>query len=139
MSIKASLRKNKILNREFLKVKLMTYLTISFCLILIILLVSIWLGFAESIKIVLGSVYSLFLPGFCMSHVILGKREVDVLERLALSFALSVSIIPLIVYYLTIIGIGMSALLTFSTILIVCIMSLVVLYVRKKREDQKKR
>jgi uncharacterized membrane protein len=54
----------------------------------------------EAIKIILGSVFILFLPGFSLSYALFPKKdEIDWIERLALSFGLSIAVIPLLVFY----------------------------------------
>jgi len=56
------------------------------------------LSFLESLRISFGSFYVLFLPGFILTYVFF--KELDIIERIALSFALSIAIVPLIVFYL---------------------------------------
>jgi uncharacterized membrane protein len=54
----------------------------------------------EAIKIILGSVFVLFLPGFSLSYALFPKKdEIDWIERIALSFGLSIAVIPLLVFY----------------------------------------
>ncbi len=52
-----------------------------------------------------GVIYILFLPGFCLSFVFFGRSSVDIIERLGLSFALSVAAVPLLAFYLNLAGI----------------------------------
>ena len=100
------------------------------------------LGMLESFRIVFGSVYVLFLPGFILSFAFFPKtrssdsREkgsIDWLERIALSFALSIAVVPLAVFYLNLIGVGINVLNSFLTILGVVVISLVLVYWRRKR------
>lgn len=42
----------------------------------------------------------LFLPGFAWSFVFFKKDEIDWIERIALSFGLSIAIVPLVVFWL---------------------------------------
>ena len=51
------------------------------------------------LRIVFGSVYVLFLPGYWTSISFFDKKEIDRLERFALSFALSISVVPLFTFY----------------------------------------
>ena len=83
------------------------------------------MNYFESLRIVFGSVYVLFLPGFIISFIFFPKTQdsdakeegekgsIDWIERIALSFALSISIIPLAVFYLNLIGIKINA-ITYS-------------------------
>ncbi|MHA1833612.1 MAG: DUF1616 domain-containing protein, partial [Candidatus Baldrarchaeia archaeon] len=43
----------------------------------------------ELIRVVLGSIFVLFIPGFAWSYMFFGKGEIDLIERIALSFGLS--------------------------------------------------
>lgn len=54
----------------------------------------------EVLRIVLGSFFVLFIPGFAWSFVFFAKDEIDAIERIALSFGLSIAIIPLMIFYL---------------------------------------
>jgi uncharacterized membrane protein len=59
----------------------------------------------HAIGAVLGAFYILFLPGFAVSFLFFGRGAIDAIERLALSFALSVAIVPLVSFYLNLVGI----------------------------------
>lgn len=54
----------------------------------------------EIVRIILGSVFVLFLPGFAWSFVFFAKEEIDWIERIALSFGLSIALVPLAVFWL---------------------------------------
>ena len=54
----------------------------------------------EIIKIISGSIFVLFLPGFAWSFIFFKKDEIDWIERSALSFGLSIAIVPLVVFWL---------------------------------------
>ena len=56
------------------------------------------------LRTIFGSVYVLLLPGFVLTYVFFREREVDIIERITLSFALSISIIPILIFYLNLIG-----------------------------------
>ena len=102
-------------------------------------------GFLESFRIVFGSVYVLFLPGFIISFIFFPKTkefdskdkhkgEIDWLERIALSFALSIAIVPLVVFYLNLAGIKINLLNTSLIILGIMIASVIIL---KRKEIMK--
>ncbi len=97
------------------------------------------IGFLESFRIVFGSVYVLFLPGFIISFIFFpktkkldskdkNKGEIDWLERIALSFALSIAIVPLAVFYLNLAGIRINLLNTSLIILGVILVSTAILW-----------
>lgn len=48
------------------------------------------------VRYVLGGFFILFLPGFLLISVLYPRRELDELERLALSIGLSLAIVPLV-------------------------------------------
>lgn len=54
----------------------------------------------EIIRIISGSIFVLFLPGFAWSFIFFKKDEIDWIERIALSFGLSIAIVPLVVFWL---------------------------------------
>jgi uncharacterized membrane protein len=54
----------------------------------------------ELLMIPIGSVSILFLPGYAWSFVFFKKGEIDVIERIALSFGLSIALVTLAVFWL---------------------------------------
>jgi len=100
----------------------------------------------DSLRIVFGAVYVLFLPGFIISYIFFprtkpfeenestfDKTSIDIIERLALSFALSIAIIPLVIFYLNLIGVKISALNSFFIILGIIIISLGIIYYKNRK------
>jgi len=92
------------------------------------------IGFLEASRIVFGSVYVLFIPGFVISYIFFPKnnKSIDWIERIALSFALSIAIVPLVVFYLNLIGIKISFISSFLTILGIILVSFGILLWRNK-------
>ncbi len=77
----------------------------------------------------------LFIPGFAVSWLFFDKCQIDWLERVALSFALSVSIVPLLMFYANLMGVPINKLTVISTvILILCLsgLGLLIKHVLKK-------
>ena len=54
----------------------------------------------ELLRIPIGSIFVLFLPGYAWSFVFFKKGEIELIERTALSFGLSIALVPLIVFWL---------------------------------------
>jgi len=52
------------------------------------------------LRIIFGSIFILFLPGFAWSFIFFKKGKIDLIERIALSFGLSIALVPLTVFYL---------------------------------------
>jgi uncharacterized membrane protein len=101
------------------------------------------LGYLEAFRIVFGSVYVLFLPGFILSFVFFPKNKgrviehgedngIDWIERIALSFALSIAIVPLAVFYLNLVGVKINVLNSFLTIFGICVIGCGLVYWRRK-------
>lgn len=53
-----------------------------------------------SFKIIFGLLYVVFLPGLAWSFVLFTKKEIDWIERIVLSFGLSIVIVPITIYWL---------------------------------------
>jgi uncharacterized membrane protein len=62
----------------------------------------------EILRMIFGAVFVLFLPGFVLSFAFFKKNSIDIIERLALSFALSIAAVPLVAFYLNLLGIKIS-------------------------------
>lgn len=105
------------------------------------------LSSAESFRIVFGSIYVLFLPGFIISFIFFPKTKefdsekengekgaIDWIERIALSFALSIAIVPLAVFYLNLIGLKINLLNSSLTILGIIAISLMILYFKNLKK-----
>ena len=94
--------------------------------------------FLQTLRIVFGSVYVLFLPGFVISFIFFpqGEKSIDYIERVALSFALSIAIVPLAVFYLNLLGVRINFLNSFFTILGIIVISCAILLWKSKRTRQ---
>lgn len=90
------------------------------------------LAYLESFRIVFGSIFVLFIPGFIISFIFFKSKQIEITERIALSFALSIAIVPLAVFYLNLIGIKINLLNSFLTIIGIIILSLLILQFKKK-------
>jgi uncharacterized membrane protein len=58
---------------------------------------------------IVSVLYILFLPGFFLSFVFFKQGTIDLIERLALSFGLSIAVVPLVVFYSSLLGIPISS------------------------------
>ena len=58
--------------------------------------------------VILGAVYVLVLPGLAISFAFFKRGSIDIIERIALSFALSIAVVPLVVFYLNLAGVRIS-------------------------------
>jgi len=122
-----------------------------FILILILALVSFIISFfskinfIDSLRILFGFLYVLFLPGFVLSYVFFpkskkyykeideDKNSIDFIERISLSFALSVAIVPLVIFYFNLFGVKINFVNSFLIISIIISLSIAALYFRYKK------
>gem|GEM_PF-5970069 len=72
----------------------------------------------DTLRIVFGSLSLLFIPGYWISRALFADEELDILELIALSFAFSISVIPLLVFYLNLMGLPITAWLVRGTTLV---------------------
>jgi uncharacterized membrane protein len=79
------------------------------------------------ITIILASIYVLFLPGFMLSFVFFAKGKIDLIERIALSFALSIAVVPLFAFYLNLLGIPINRDTVILEVLIIIFITLAIL------------
>ncbi len=120
-------------------------------LVTLSLILSIRLPLCQSFRIVFGSVYVLFLPGLVLSFVFFPFRNkeidpvrnkisngVDIIERIALSFALSIAVVPLLVFYLNLIGMKINLLNVSLVIAFIILISFLVIYWQRRRVSEKK-
>jgi len=99
------------------------------------LIISIWLGIQQSFRIIFGSFYILFLPGLVLTFAFFGKKEIDIIERIALSFALSIAVVPLLVFYFNLIGMKIDVLNVILVVFLVIIGGFgIMLWQKEKRE-----
>ena len=104
------------------------------------------LSYLASFRIVFGSLYVLFIPGFIISFIFFPrtkefdeknedkeKNSIDWIERIALSFALSIAIVPLAVFYLNLLSIKINILNSFLIILAIILVSSIILILRSRK------
>jgi len=87
------------------------------------------------IRYVLGFVFIVFLPGYCLVNILfLGKNGVDIIEKLVLSVALSFALTGLIGLFLGLspIGINFASIIVSLNVLVLALA--VVAYIRKSKE-----
>lgn len=82
---------------------------------------------------VIGAVYVLFVPGFVLSFAFFPRGRVDVIERSALSFALSIAVVPLVAFYLNLMGVRISRLNVILEVAGIILVVGVVAWMREQR------
>lgn len=83
------------------------------------------LSIIKLLRIVFGSIFILFLPGYILTMTFFDEKEIDFLERFALSFALSISVVPLLSFYFNLIWIRINEVSVFLITLFVIVINLV--------------
>ena len=75
----------------------------------------------EVLRLFFGGLFVLFVPGFVWSYVFFAKKDIDWIERVALSFGLSIALVPLAVFWLNWV---FNLKITFlNTLLVVCVLT----------------
>lgn len=89
----------------------------------------------EIITMILSAIFVLFIPGLAVTFALFPKKdEIDLLERIALSFALSIAITPLLVFYFNFLLKAPINIITATTIIIgIILTSTIIYYVRTKK------
>jgi uncharacterized membrane protein len=86
----------------------------------------------EVLRIILGSFFVLFIPGFAWSFVFFAIDEIDAIERIALSLGLSIAIIPLVIFYLNyLLGVKITLINSTIAILFLTLIPSVIYFARK--------
>lgn len=77
----------------------------------------------QALRIISGSIFILFLPGYFLTRAFFRDAEIDFLERFALSFALSIAVVPLLMFYANLLGLPITALSVYGITLAIIILS----------------
>lgn len=89
----------------------------------------------ETIRIIFGSAFVLFLPGFAWSFVFFRKEKIDLIERIVLSFGLSIILVPMTVFWMNyLVGIRIN-ILDVSIEIAILIFIAIVVYKKKNNLD----
>jgi len=104
-------------------------ITIGILFLIAVILSFTSLTFIDSLRILYGSLFVLFLPGYVITELFLKRK--DVIETIALSFALSIAIVPLAVFYLNKMGMRINTVNSILTILGIIGISLIIKHRRK--------
>lgn len=92
--------------------------------------------FFQILRIIFGTIYVLFLPGFIFSFIFfrVNIKEIDWFERIIISIALSMAIVPLMVFIFNLCGIAITTVNVFLEILCLILISLGGVYIRGKKK-----
>ncbi|MFH1597616.1 MAG: DUF1616 domain-containing protein [Patescibacteria group bacterium] len=107
-------------------------------LVVVSLLISIQLPISQSFRTVFGSFLVIFLPGFTLSFVFFPSQEkhksIDSITRITLAIALSIAVVPLILFYLNKAGMPINLLNSSLVILAIVVIGSVIIYFKQKKQ-----
>lgn len=89
------------------------------------------------LRIIFGSIFILFMPWYFLTLSFFKKDEIDSLERFALSFALSISVVPLLSFYFNLIGVKINELSVYLIVLLIIVANIIYINFLSKKEDEK--
>lgn len=92
----------------------------------------------EIVLTILAAIFVLFLPGFALSLVFFSWKQIDLIERLALSFALSIAVVPLVVFYTNLLGVKITTLNVIAQVVGILLLSIGIILIKHGRKTKKK-
>ena len=85
-----------------------------------------------AVRVIIGFTLVFFLPGFAWTLVFFHNHQLNIIERIALSFGLSIPVVTLSIIVMNrLVGIRITALNSFLIILVVTIIPIAVYYLNK--------
>lgn len=88
----------------------------------------------QLLRIIFWSVFILFIPGYFLTLSFFKNKEIDFFERFALSFALSISIVPLLSFYFNLIGVKITELSVYLIVLFIILANIIYINFLWKKE-----
>ncbi|MCD6359153.1 MAG: DUF1616 domain-containing protein [Dehalococcoidia bacterium] len=89
-------------------------------------------GFLPGLRATLGVILVFFLPGFCWTLVFFRGRQVTVVERIALSFGISIAMVTLSIFAVNrVAGVAINGVSSLVVIIVLIIVPVVYYCVRK--------
>jgi uncharacterized membrane protein len=76
----------------------------------------------------------LFFPGLVVSFIFFKWGKIDVIERVAFSFAFSIATMPLMVFNTNLLGIPINPVTVLSQVLSIIITAGIILFIRNRRK-----
>ncbi len=115
-------------------IKLLKYIGLSIALLLLLsVLLSFVLSFVESLRLVFGTAFLLIVPGLVWSFVIWNSNTIKLFERALFSIALSIFLVPLIVFLFNKTGLSINALNVFIECSGVVVIGLLIIFLQKTK------
>lgn len=105
-----------------------THILVLALLLAVTLIASFWLGLIQSFRIIFGAVYTFFLPGYILIYTFFQNRKTNWLETLTLSISISICVVTLIIFYLSLMHIAITTKTIGLTVLGTITFGLVVIF-----------
>jgi uncharacterized membrane protein len=81
-----------------------------------------------------GSILAFFVPGLAWTYALFGNKEIDLVERIALSLGLSMVMVPLSMFYLyNLVGIRINLANSISIVFLLTVSAVVVILLRSEK------
>jgi len=85
-----------------------------------------------------GTLFTLFIPGFSWSFLFFERGKISVVERIALSFVLSIALIPLTIFWINIIfQLSFTLVNSFMVALALTLIPILLIYIKNKWKTMK--
>lgn len=82
-------------------------------------LLSIWMPLGEAFRLFYGLIFITIVPGLAMTFFFFRPTVISSLERFFLAIVFSISIVPMVIYFLSKMGMEINTLTTFVTIMFI--------------------
>ena len=89
------------------------------------------------ITVIFSLIFILFLPGLCWSFVFFAHKKIDAIERFALSVALSLTLVPLTVFYFNLLGLPINRQNVLVTVILICSTACLIILIKQIRRIYK--
>jgi uncharacterized membrane protein len=89
------------------------------------------------IYVIIAAFFVMFAPGLFISFLFFDFNELDLIERIALAFALSISVVPLLTFYLNLLGSKISLALVIFEVILICSISTLIYVFKNYYKNQR--
>lgn len=92
----------------------------------------------SAFRLVVGIIFAFFVPGLSWSYLLFARREVPIIERVAISIGLSMALVPLTMFWLAwLVNVKVTMVNTVLVVLALTAVPLVILWGRKTERYKK--
>ena len=105
-------------------------------------LLSLTMSVISAVRIVISISFTLFFPGFALSYVFFpgrskdsesSQRSLSPLERILLSIAISIAVVPLTLFLVNQIGLAINLITSIVTVIGIIVLALIIILARKQK------